>query len=628
MSPVSDAMLLSQRSPRRWAALWALATLVVVCSASLSRADEPAATAVAEPLSASMSADTLPAFEAQIQQAFEKVRSATVGFGGGSAVVVSEDGLLLSVAHVGKRPGRRLRVTFPDGRRTHAKVLGLCDDLDIAVAKIDEPGPWPAVDISRVDMPAENTWLLKVGYPVSFRHGQQPAVRVGRLLRKMPDAFISDCPIMGGDSGGPIFDLDGNLVGISSRCQDEIKYNLHIPLTSFYEHWTALCSGRALKRAADGTLRPSRPDWEPGFGRNPEAMDVPFPGSLSEQHYASRKPAIGQTTRRRGRQPLPPGRQADEYLNGLSEARQAAEQSTVEVLLGERVLAAGTLLADANVSKHQSFVATKASLLGRDPQELEWSVRVDGHQENFAAAWVGADSRRDLAIFSIEHFPDAAMRADAESETDAVALPQPFAGAPVLCLASGGHCLVGFVSATPRSFAMRQPPLMRDRPMLGISVATHEQGVRITSLVKDSGAAKAGLLVDDILQQIDGQEVSSADELVSVIAKRRIGDVLPLQLLRDGETQSVEAKLGKFQTTDQRRPSFDNWGGGPFSDRRFEIPHVLPHDTPLPPEDCGSPLVDSHGRIIGVNIARALRTTSYALPIDDVWQTIADLRQL
>lgn len=605
-----------------------LAVLAVTWGSPRLAADEPAVLDSVAAMDASMSAESLPQFEAQIQRAFEKVRSATVGFGGGSAVVVSEDGILLSVAHVGKTPGRRLRVTFPDGRRTTATVLGLCDDLDIAIAKIDKPGPWPAVEISQVDIPAENTWLLKVGYPVSFQHGQQPAVRVGRLLRNMRDAFISDCPIMGGDSGGPIFDLEGHLVGISSRCQDDINYNLHIPLASFHEHWSALCSGRELKRAADGTLRPRRPDWEPGFGSNRPAQDLAFPAQLAEQSYASRKPAISAGNSRRGRKPLPAGRQADEYLNGLTDAQQAARETTVDVLLGEQVLAAGTLLTDANLSKHQSFVATKASLLGRDPQELSLAVRLAGHEETFAAAWLGVDARRDLAILTIEHFPDAAMRSDTDADTNATALPEPLAGSPVLCLAADGHCLVGFVSSTPRSFQMRQPPLLNDRPMLGISVATDEQGVRVTNLVEGSGAAEAGILVDDILQQIDGETVHSADELVTVIAKRRIGDVLPLQLLRDGTSQSVEAKLGKFETPDQRHHSFDNWGGGPFSDRRFEIPHVLPHDTPLPPEDCGSPLVDSHGRIIGVNIARALRTTSYALPIDDVWQTIARLRQL
>ena len=51
-----------------------------------------------------------------------------------------------------------------------------------------------------------------------------------------------------------------------------------------------------------------------------------------------------------------------------------------------------------------------------------------------------------------------------------------------------------------------------------------------------------------------------------------------------------------------------------FSDRRFGFPTVVPHDLAIAPNDCGGPLVDIDGRCLGVNIARALRVASYALP--------------
>ena len=50
----------------------------------------------------------------------------------------------------------------------------------------------------------------------------------------------------------------------------------------------------------------------------------------------------------------------------------------------------------------------------------------------------------------------------------------------------------------------------------------------------------------------------------------------------------------------------DDWGGGPFSERRWGFPLVLPHDTPLRPKDCGGPLVDTDGQVGGINIARNL----------------------
>ena len=55
-------------------------------------------------------------------------------------------------------------------------------------------------------------------------------------------------------------------------------------------------------------------------------------------------------------------------------------------------------------------------------------------------------------------------------------------------------------------------------------------------------------------------------------------------------------------------------GGGPFSDRRWGFSKVIPHDLGIAPTECGGPLVDLDGHCVGVNIARALRVASYALP--------------
>ncbi|WP_162006556.1 trypsin-like peptidase domain-containing protein [Roseimaritima sediminicola] len=593
-------------------------------SAGLAEADDLAAS------------DGLAEFESQIQQAIDQVSAATVGFGGGSGVVVSSEGLLLSVAHVAKRPGRRLRVTFPDGRRTTARVLGVCDDLDIALAQIVEPGPWPAVEIRRVETPAEQSWLLKLGYPVSFQHGQPPAVRVGCLLRNRPDAFISDCPIMGGDSGGPVFDLAGNLVGISSRCQDEVDFNLHIPLATYFRHWDALCSARELHRGSDGALRPKRPDWEVGFGNNLAGQPQPFPGELPEssplgspaRSYAARRPAVADLNPSRDSATPVGGRQADRYVNRLAAARQAARQATVELRQGPRTIAAGTLLSDAEVSEHLSYVATKASLLGSAAPQQAWQVQLPGEPQPRPASWLDSDEDSDLAVLAIELAPRSPAVSGTEPDTDTASELSSAPGSPVVTISAAGQPVVGFVSSTPRSFAMRQPPLLSGRAMLGVSVTPHANGVRVTDVVERSGAERAGLQVGDLVQSVDGRSIRSADELVSVIAKKRVGDRLPLEVLRKDETRQLEAVLGAFRRDRRHRHSFDNWGGGPFSDRRFEIPHVLPHDTPLAPDDCGSPLVDRHGRVIGVNIARALRTTSYALPIEDVWQAISRWQQL
>jgi S1-C subfamily serine protease len=60
-------------------------------------------------------------------------------------------------------------------------------------------------------------------------------------------------------------------------------------------------------------------------------------------------------------------------------------------------------------------------------------------------------------------------------------------------------------------------------------------------------------------------------------------------------------------------PAVPRWRG-PLSHRRDDFPAAIQHDTVLRPSDCGGPIVDVAGNVIGINIARADRTASYALP--------------
>lgn len=604
-------------------------------------AGDATATAVAEP-----DADAQAAFESQIQQTIEQVRPAVVAFGGGSGVVVSPDGLIFSVAHVANLPGRRLPVAFNDGRRTRATVIGTCDQLDIAVAKIDEPGPWPYAPLQEVKTPRVGEWLIVMGYPVSFRGSDTPAVRVGCVLRTSKNSFISDCPIMGGDSGGPVFDLTGNVVGISSRCQDRINYNVHVPAERFRKHWEALCSGRPQRLYRDDQVRPLRPEWDTGFGQTPSPHEIAFPRVGPEAAFAAAKPAFApeiaepQTGRRRG---FPAGRMASSYRKSLSVAKRAAERLQVGIEHEGKRLAVGTYLFDPERGGGAEFVVTKASRLGRHQRDAQLQIRLTGRRAPVQATVVGIQSRQDLAVLRLDSAaPQTSTnpsRDDAEVHTQdaadhlqprdvSVVNVDPVPGLPLLSLREDGDDVVGFLSATARDFGMRQSNWDHNRPMLGVSVEPDQEGLRITSIVEDSGADEAGLRAGDVLQQLNSKRLATPKTLVELIQRRDVGDSLDVVFLREGTKLERTVRLGKFQSPQPKKSRYDNWGGGPFSQRRFEIPHVITHDTPLAPEDCGGPLVDARGRLLGVNIARALRVSSYALPIEDVWQTVEQFAQL
>src|SRR5262249_47816723 len=141
-----------------------------------------------------------------------------VGAASGSGVIVSEDGLILTAGHVvAGKPGRPLAVIMPDGKRYKGKTLGFDPKNDSGMAQLtDKPeggGKWPYAEIAPSKELKGGQWVIATGHPGGYKKGRQPVVRVGRIgtpTFTQPDgvSFVqTDCTLVGGDSGGPLFDM-------------------------------------------------------------------------------------------------------------------------------------------------------------------------------------------------------------------------------------------------------------------------------------------------------------------------------------------------------------------------------------------------------------------------------------
>ena len=139
--------------------------------------------------------------------------------------------------------GRNMTFTFPDGRRAKGVTLGNCRDLDAGLMKITDPGTWPYVVMGRSGELKTGQWCLALSYPATFERGKAPVVRMGRVLSNAPECVVTDCAIMGGDSGGPLFDLAGKVIGISSTCDNSLQHNRHVPVDCFRKNWDRLAKG-------------------------------------------------------------------------------------------------------------------------------------------------------------------------------------------------------------------------------------------------------------------------------------------------------------------------------------------------------------------------------------------------
>jgi len=184
------------------------------------------------------------------------------GYATGSGVVVSPDGLVLTAAHVAVEMGRKVTVIFPDGERAEAEVLGMDFTRDAAMVRIVEPGPYPFVEVGDSKTLAENDWCVALGHPGGFEAGRPPPVRLGRIVALERDEFlISDSVLIGGDSGGPLFDLEARVIGIHSNIGYQLSENRHVPIAVFQENWSRLNSGHRFGGIHEGGFldNPYRP---------------------------------------------------------------------------------------------------------------------------------------------------------------------------------------------------------------------------------------------------------------------------------------------------------------------------------------------------------------------------------
>jgi serine protease Do len=196
----------------------------------------------------------LRAIESQVTKIADRVRQSTVaiivGDSQGSGVIVTENGLVLTAGHVISIPGRKVTVVLSDGRRIAGHALGVNTASDCGMVQITDRGPYPASKISDQTSLKIGDWCIGTGHPGGYQAGRPPVVRLGRLVA-IREAFLqSDCPLLGGDSGGPLFDLNGNIIGIHSRIGQRTSLNLHVSASLFVRDWDRLTKSPDLEHVS------------------------------------------------------------------------------------------------------------------------------------------------------------------------------------------------------------------------------------------------------------------------------------------------------------------------------------------------------------------------------------------
>src|SRR5438105_9496543 len=137
----------------------------------------------------------------------------------GSGFIVESDGVILTNAHV-VEGADEVRVRLSDRREFKGKVLGVDHPSDIAVVKIEAKG-LPAVKLGDPARLRVGEWVLAIGSPFGFENTATAGI-VSATARSLPDGtyvpFIqTDAAVNPGNSGGPLFNMKGEVIGINSQ---------------------------------------------------------------------------------------------------------------------------------------------------------------------------------------------------------------------------------------------------------------------------------------------------------------------------------------------------------------------------------------------------------------------------
>ncbi|HEX7260960.1 MAG TPA: trypsin-like peptidase domain-containing protein, partial [Luteolibacter sp.] len=183
------------------------------------------------------SREDLEVIQKALGEALPRSRAATVCIelkdGSGSGVIVSPDGLIYTAAHVTGGVKKKVTVVLEDGTRLKGETLGLVADKDAAMVRILDKGTYPFVETDQAETTRLGDWVFSLGHSGGYDKERGSVVRLGRLVRIAGSTFQSDCMLIGGDSGGPLFDLTGKLVGIHSRVGQQLQVNMHVPMSEF-----------------------------------------------------------------------------------------------------------------------------------------------------------------------------------------------------------------------------------------------------------------------------------------------------------------------------------------------------------------------------------------------------------
>jgi serine protease Do len=495
---------------------------------------------------------------------------------GFSGVIISRSGQVLTCAHHHLPPRTKIAVELADGRKVNGTILGSIKQKDGAVStyhaadigliQLNGESDWPSVELGRGADLRPGDLCLGLGYPNVHEVGQLPLLRLGRNLTPLACGMMrTTCRIHPGDSGGPLFDLAGRVVGVHTSMESlKEGINWHSPVENFLTARDRLSKGEDVECEKDLSAK-----WQ---------QRTDHGGAWAA---------------------------ADELRDTL----RAVSASVVEVLSDGKTIALG-LIVDAD-----GCVLTKRSeLMGpRGPRPIVCRLKNGAQLE---ARKMAESREHDLALLKVTAKNLPAVR---------WAKSGPLrAGQLVVSLGPGPEPLSYGVVAAARVKSPggkgELPISVKSAPADAGGVAFVELRPKRLDLDEVQGSFQAGDLITH-LGDIPTPSVAAFDNARDALIALE-GEWIKLAVMREKKPFDVFVPLigGPL-------PIPIPWRDARWNMRHNGFPEVFCHDGAVAFDRCGGPVVNRQGEVIGINIARADPIRSFAIPSDVAQQVIAELRK-
>lgn len=283
-------------------------------------------------------------------------------------------------------------------------------------------------------------------------------------------------------------------------------------------------------------------------------------------------------------------------------------------------------LALATIVTANGYALTKASVLGDSKKlEAEFSdgnvvtAEVVDTLEGYDLALIklGKENLQPIEWNTAENLPVGTLLAASSPDEDPLA--------------------IGVISVPARSLDSSR------KGFLGVGMDAAEGGVLVTKVTENSAAAKAGLLEKDVITAIDGQPIRSPKELTDYVTRKKAEDEVHIGYRRGNEDKVAVATLqsrddmvlgrksnGESLTESelkelQRESDPTARMGGRGNRVADGFPVALQNDLLIETNQVGGPAVDLEGRAVALNIARAERTKTYAIPASALAKLLANV---